>query len=128
MTMTDFPLRIGGEVVIASERAETMYNSFKFAAARRVERTIYLWGVIAGPLRGEGRDVEAFKAQLRRAFADIGATLEAAGAGFAHVAMINTFHEGIRRQVVVSPPPNTHPRERGGPKRPSDVRAAKRGA
>lgn len=93
--MTDFPLRIastGGEVVIASERAETMYNSFKFAAARRVERTIYLSGVIAGPLRGEGRDVEAFKAQLRRAFADIGATLEAAGVSFAHVAMINTFH------------------------------------
>jgi enamine deaminase RidA (YjgF/YER057c/UK114 family) len=95
--MTDFPLRIaatGGEVVIASERAETMYNSFKFAAARRVDRTIYLSGVIAGPLRGEGRDVEAFKAQVRRVFADIGATLEAAGAGFAHVAMINTFHEG----------------------------------
>ena len=93
--MTDFPLHIeahGGEVVIASERAETMYNSFKFAAARRVDKTLYLSGVIAGPRRGEGRDAEAFKAQLRRAFADIGATLAAAGAGFANVAMLNTFH------------------------------------
>jgi enamine deaminase RidA (YjgF/YER057c/UK114 family) len=93
--MTDFPLRIpstGGEVVIASERAEAMYNSFKFAAARRVGGTVYLSGVIAGPRRGEGRDVEAFKDQLRRAFGEIGATLEAASATFAHVAMINTFH------------------------------------
>jgi enamine deaminase RidA (YjgF/YER057c/UK114 family) len=95
MNMAELPLRIpstGGEVVIASERAETMYNRFKFAASRRVDKTLYLSGVIAGPERGEGRDVEAFKVQLRRAFSDIGATLAAAGASFAHVAMINTFH------------------------------------
>ncbi len=93
--MTDFPLRIashGGEVVIASERAEVMYKNFKFAAARRVDKSIYLSGVIAGPERGEGHDVEAFKNQLRRAFNEIGATLSAAGASFSQVAMINTFH------------------------------------
>jgi enamine deaminase RidA (YjgF/YER057c/UK114 family) len=93
--MADFPRRIeahGGEVIIASERQERMYSSFKFAAARRVGGTLYVSGVIAGPERGEGRDVEAFKAQLRRAFGEIGATLAAAGAGFANVAMINTFH------------------------------------
>ena len=93
--MSNFTNRIpasGGEVVIASERAQRMYDSFKFAAARRVDKTLYLSGVIAGPERGEGRDVEAFKQQLRRAFADIGATLAAAGASFSHVAMINTFH------------------------------------
>jgi enamine deaminase RidA (YjgF/YER057c/UK114 family) len=93
--MTDYPLRIaskGGEVVIATERAETTYNSFKFAPARRVDKTLYLSGVIAGPRRGEGRDVEAFKDQLRRAFGEIGATLSAAGASFSDVAMINTFH------------------------------------
>jgi enamine deaminase RidA (YjgF/YER057c/UK114 family) len=95
MNMADLPLRIashGGEVLIASARAETMYKNFKFAASRRVDRTLYLSGVIAGPERGEGRDLEAFKTQLRRAFGDIGATLSAAGASFAHVAMINTFH------------------------------------
>jgi enamine deaminase RidA (YjgF/YER057c/UK114 family) len=93
--MTDFPLRIasnGGEVVIASERAEMMYTSYKFAASRRVDKTLYLSGVIAGPERGESRDVEAFKTQLRRAFSEIAATLSAAGASFSHVAMINTFH------------------------------------
>jgi len=79
-------------VIIASERQERMYNSFKFAAARRVGGTIFVSGVIAGPERGEGRDVDAFKAQLRRAFNEIGGTLAAAGAGFANVAMINTFH------------------------------------
>ena len=93
--MADFPKRItshGGEVIIASERGETMYNSFKFAPARRADKTIYVSGVIAGPARGEGRDVEAFKAQLRRAFGEIGSTLAAGEAGFSNVAMINTFH------------------------------------
>ena len=93
--MADFPKRIashGGEVIIASERGEGAYNSFRFAPARRAAQTIYVSGVIAGPARGEGRDVEAFKAQLRRAFGEIGATLAAGGAGFTNVAMINTFH------------------------------------
>jgi enamine deaminase RidA (YjgF/YER057c/UK114 family) len=93
--MADFPKRIpsqGGEVIIASERQERLYSSFKFAAARRVGGTIYVSGVIAGPQSGEGRDVAAFKVQLRRAFDEIGATLAAGGAGFANIAMINTFH------------------------------------
>lgn len=93
--MADFPKRTaahGGEVIIASERGEALYNSFKFAPARRADRTIYVSGVIAGPARGEGRDVEAFKTQLRRAFSEIGSTLAAGGAGFSNVAMINTFH------------------------------------
>jgi len=93
--MADFPKRIaslGGEVIVASERGETLYNSFKFASARRAGDTVYVSGVIAGPARSEGRDVPAFKIQLRRAFDEIGATLAAAGAGFANVAMINTFH------------------------------------
>jgi enamine deaminase RidA (YjgF/YER057c/UK114 family) len=93
--MTGFPRRISayaGEVVLASEREVALYERFKFAAARRVGSVLYLSGVIAGPEAGEGHDVEAFKAQLRRAFGQIGATLKAAGAGFAEVVMINTFH------------------------------------
>lgn len=81
-----------GEVVLASDRDATMYERFKFASARRVENVLYVSGVIAGPEKGEARDVEAFKAQLRRAFGQIGATLKAAGADFKHVSMINTFH------------------------------------
>jgi enamine deaminase RidA (YjgF/YER057c/UK114 family) len=78
--------------VLASERDVFLYEQFKFASARRAGNILYLSGVIAGPAKGEGHDVEAFKEQLRRAFRAIGATLEAAGAGFAQVAMINTFH------------------------------------
>ena len=93
--MTGFPQRIashGGEVIIASERERTMYDRFKFASARRVDKTLYVSGVIAGPDRGEAHDVAAFKNQLRRAFSQIGATLAGADAGFSNIAMINTFH------------------------------------
>lgn len=93
--MTDFPQRIashGGEVIVASERERMMYDRFKFAAARRFDKTLYVSGVIAGPDRGEAHNVEAFKNQLRRAFTQIGATLAGAGADFSNIAMINTFH------------------------------------
>jgi|SRR6185295_17671410 len=93
--MADIPRRIPahkGEVVIASARDSMLYEQFKFAAARRVDNTLYVSGVIAGPERGESRDVEAFKQKLRRAFGQIGETLKAAGAGFANVVMLNTFH------------------------------------
>jgi enamine deaminase RidA (YjgF/YER057c/UK114 family) len=93
--MSELPKRIPshrGEVVLASEREVLLYDRFKFAAARRVDNVLYLSGVIAGPEKGEARDVEGFKEQLRRAFRSIGALLEAGGAGFSRVAMINTFH------------------------------------
>jgi enamine deaminase RidA (YjgF/YER057c/UK114 family) len=93
--MTDLPQRIptlDGEVTIASERGVFLYQNFKFAPARRAGNVLYVSGVIAGPEKGEGRDVEAFKTQLRRAFGDLKATLAAAGASFAKVVMINSFH------------------------------------
>ena len=76
--MTVLPQRIptaDGEVIIASQRHAFLYENFKFAAARRADDVLYVSGVIAGPEKGEGRDVEAFKAQLRRAFGDLKATL-----------------------------------------------------
>jgi enamine deaminase RidA (YjgF/YER057c/UK114 family) len=93
--MTDFPVRIatyGGEVILSSKRDEAMYTQFKFAAARRAGNILYISGVIAGPEKGEGTDAEAFKNQLRRAFRHLEGTLAAAGVGFSHVTMINTFH------------------------------------
>ncbi len=93
--MTNLPRKIEsprGEVVLASERDVTLYERFKFASARRVENVLYLSGVIAGPEKGEARDAEGFKVQLRRAFGQIGATLKAAGGDFKQVTMINTFH------------------------------------
>ena len=92
--MTDHPQRIptpDGEVVLASQRDVFLYENFKFAAARRAGNVLYVSGVIAGPQKGEGRDVDAFKVHLRRAFGELKATLTAAGADFSKVAMINSF-------------------------------------
>src|SRR5690349_17914414 len=78
--MAEFPRHIvtpDGEVTLASARDEFLYNNFKFASARKAGNVIYVSGVIAGPEKGEGRGVDDFKNQLRRAFGQIGATLKA---------------------------------------------------
>jgi len=93
--MAEFPRHIvtsDGEVTLASARDEILYNNFKFASARKAGNVIYVSGVIAGPEKAEGRSVDDFKNQLRRAFTQIGATLKAAGADFSKVVMLNTFH------------------------------------
>ncbi len=73
----------GGEVVIATaaEKASA-YDQYHYSPARRVGDALYISGVVAGRREGEGKDVAAFKAQVRRAFQRIQATLEAAGATF----------------------------------------------
>lgn len=93
--MTDLPRRIptrDGEVTLVNDRDVFLYDNFKFAAVRRAGNVLYVSGVIAGPEKGEARDVDGFKVQLRRAFGTLKGTLAAAGAGFEHVAMINSFH------------------------------------
>ncbi|HTC76804.1 MAG TPA: RidA family protein [Edaphobacter sp.] len=90
------PIRIpssGGEVVIATaaEKAAA-YDQYHYSPSRRVGDTLYISGVVVGRRDGEGKDVAAFKAQVRRAFQRIQATLNAAGANFDDVVMLNTFH------------------------------------
>jgi len=90
------PIRIpssGGEVVIAtSAEKATAYDQYHYSPARRVGDTLYISGVVAGRREGEGKDSAAFKAQVRRAFQRLQATLNAAGASFDDVVMLNTFH------------------------------------
>jgi enamine deaminase RidA (YjgF/YER057c/UK114 family) len=83
----------GGEVLIASpaEKASA-YDEYHYSPARRVGDTLYISGVVVGRRNGEGKDIAAFKAQVRRAFQRIQATLNAAGANFDDVVMLNTFH------------------------------------
>jgi enamine deaminase RidA (YjgF/YER057c/UK114 family) len=93
---TEKPIHIpssGGEVVIATagEKASA-YDQYHYSPARRVGDTLYISGVVAGRREGEGKDVTAFKAQVRRALQRIQATLNAAGANFDDVVMLNTFH------------------------------------
>ena len=82
----------GGEVILATESDRKYYDSLRFAAARRAGDVLYISGVIVGRVKDEGNDVAAFKDQVRRAFRRIETTLKAAGAGFADVTMINSFH------------------------------------
>jgi enamine deaminase RidA (YjgF/YER057c/UK114 family) len=83
----------GGEVLIATaaEKASA-YDQYHYSPARRVGDTLYVSGVVVGRRDGEGKDVAAFKTQVRRAFQRIQATLNAAGANFDDVVMLNTFH------------------------------------
>jgi enamine deaminase RidA (YjgF/YER057c/UK114 family) len=83
----------GGEVLIATAaEKESAYDQYHYSPARRVGDTLYISGVVAGRRDGEGEDVAAFEAQVRRAFQRIQATLSAAGANFDDVVMLNTFH------------------------------------
>jgi enamine deaminase RidA (YjgF/YER057c/UK114 family) len=91
-----FPVHIptsNGEVILATAADQKNYEEYGFAGVRRVGDLIYISGVIAGRRNGQdGTDVEAFKAQVRRAFTYIERELKAAGVGFDDVAMLNTFH------------------------------------
>jgi enamine deaminase RidA (YjgF/YER057c/UK114 family) len=82
----------GGEVVLATAADQKLYDRLHFASARRAGDALYISGVIVGRMKDEGNDVAAFKDQVRRAFRRIETTLTAAGAGFADVTMINSFH------------------------------------
>lgn len=90
-----WPLRIpapSGEVVLPDEGSKRNYDEYRFAAARRVDDMLYVSGVIIGRRDNEGRDVAAFKLQARRGLNRLKTILEAAGASFQDVVMINSFH------------------------------------
>ena len=82
----------GGEVILPSEADRQAHDLMGYAAARRAGDTLYLSGVIVHRAQGEGRDVAAFEAQVRRAFDILARTLKASGASFEQVAMVNSFH------------------------------------
>lgn len=82
----------GGEVILPTRKDRVQnHDQYLYAAARRAGNFVYLAGVIAGRLPGEGDDAEAFKAQLRRAFSTIDRNLKAAGATMADVVDMQTF-------------------------------------
>ena len=81
-----------GSVVLPDENSKWAYDNFRYAAVRRVGDTLYISGVVIGPREGEKRDVAAFKQQVHRGFQRLQAILKSAGATFADVVMINSFH------------------------------------
>lgn len=81
-----------GSVILPNEDSKRAHDEFRYAAIRRVDNTLYISGVIVGRREGEGRDAAAFKLQVDRGFQRLKKILEAAGAGFQDVVMINSFH------------------------------------
>ncbi|MCR5872866.1 RidA family protein [Phenylobacterium sp. J426] len=91
----DYPKKIpapGGHVIIPAAGAQRAYDDYKYAPARRAGDFLYISGVVVGPAPDQGRDVEGFKAGVRRAFNHIKLSLAAEGLTFADVVMINSFH------------------------------------
>jgi enamine deaminase RidA (YjgF/YER057c/UK114 family) len=90
-----YPLRVpapGGEIILPDTDAKYHHDTWRFSAARRLGDTLYVSGVIVNRKPNEGTDVAAFKLQTRRALNRLKQILEASGASFADVAMINSFH------------------------------------
>jgi enamine deaminase RidA (YjgF/YER057c/UK114 family) len=82
----------GGEVILPTRKDRIQnHDQYLYAAARRAGDFVYLAGVIAGRLPGEGTDTAAFKSQLRRAFTTIDRNLNASGARMADVVDIQTL-------------------------------------
>lgn len=90
-----YPLKVpapGGEIILPDAGSKHNHDEWRFSAARRLGNTLYVSGVIVYRGPGEGNDVAAFKLQTRRALDRLKLILEAAGATWADVAMINSFH------------------------------------
>ena len=90
-----FPMRLpspGGEVIIPSRGGQYAHDTVGYAPARRAGDTLYVSGGIVFRGEGEGTDLAAFEAQVRRTLTSLNRTLEAAGATMDDVALINSFH------------------------------------
>ena len=90
-----FPLKLpspGGEVIIPSRGGQYAHDTVGYAPARRAGDVRYVSGAIVFRGEGEGTDVAAFEAQVRRTLTSLNRTLAAAGASMDDVALINSFH------------------------------------
>lgn len=76
-------------------RARAFQEEFGYADAVIAGDTIYLSGVVAGPREGDDGLEPAFE----RAFQRIGATLARAGASWADVVDLTTFHTDLRGSI-----------------------------
>ncbi len=73
---------------------EYVYDQIHYAPAVRVGHTVYVSGQIG---RNDQRHmVEGSEAQIVQAFENLRRVLEAAGAGFADVVDLTTFHTDMR--------------------------------
>jgi enamine deaminase RidA (YjgF/YER057c/UK114 family) len=83
----------GGEVVINTPAEHTAYDEWNYAPARRAGDYVYVSGVVVARQPEGPRTPETFKDATRRAFATLRARLQASGADFADVVLINSYHD-----------------------------------
>ena len=96
MSDTAGPTRIpapGGEVAITNPREQEFYDKWNFAPARRAGDYVYVSGVVVWQEPGTPRTPETFKTATRMAFKTLRTRLQALGADFPDVVMMNTFHD-----------------------------------
>jgi enamine deaminase RidA (YjgF/YER057c/UK114 family) len=90
------PTRIltpGGEAVISTPAEHTVYDEWNYAPSRRAGDYVYVSGVVVGRQPDGPRTPETFKAATRRAFETLRSRLQALGADFPDVVMINSYHD-----------------------------------
>lgn len=94
-TAPTYPVRLpapGGEVIIPSRGGQHAHDEVGYAPARRAGDTLYVSGAIVFRAEGEGTDVAAFEAQVRRTLTMLDRTVTAAGATMDDVILVNSFH------------------------------------
>jgi enamine deaminase RidA (YjgF/YER057c/UK114 family) len=96
--MSDAPLpRIipspGGEIAIVTPTEQSAYDDWKFAPARRAGDYIFVSGVVVRRTPDGPRTPETFLTATRAAFATLRGRLQALGADFPDVVMINSYHD-----------------------------------
>ena len=85
--------------VIVPEGMRVQYDEWQLAPAVRVGKTLYCSGQLG--LAADGSLPESAEAQFVNAFEAVKTVLEAAGAGFANVVEMSSFHVGLVSEMQV---------------------------
>jgi enamine deaminase RidA (YjgF/YER057c/UK114 family) len=83
----------GGEIVISTPAEQAAYDGWSYAPARRAGDFVYVSGAVVGRAPDGPRTPDTFKAAARRVFGALRSRLQAHGADFADVVMVNTYHD-----------------------------------
>jgi enamine deaminase RidA (YjgF/YER057c/UK114 family) len=77
---------------------QDLYRANAYSAAIRSGDLLFVSGQVGS--REDGSPEPDFEAQVRRAFANLAATLEAAGCGFDDIVDVTSFHTDPERQFA----------------------------
>lgn len=91
---------------------QALYEMHRYSAAIRSDNLLFVSGQVGS--RGDGSPEPVFGDQVRLAFANLKATLLAAGCGFDDIVDVTSFHTdpenqmetvmGVKREIFAQPP------------------------